>query len=322
MKKALIVGIDHYSFGELKGCVNDAHLLTDLLSTNEDGSPNFHCKTEVSKSSKPNHLSESFLKGQIKALFKDKADVALFYFSGHGMQDELGWYLLTQDAKNNDPGVSFSTIIDYAIQSPIPEIILIFDCCHSGGSGNSWAGSKDISMLREGITILSASRDDQVAKEKNTKGVRNGVLSSIIAQALRGGAADITGKVTIAGIYNFVDQLLGPWEQRPIFKSYVSSLTSMRECAPAIEKKVLRKLKTYFTSEDAELALDPSYEPTEKPKHKKNEAIFANLQKLRAVNLVEPVGEDHLYYAALNSKSCRLTPMGKFYWQMSKEGKV
>ena len=43
---------------------------------------------------------------------------------------------------------------------------------------------------------------------------------------------------------------------------------------------------------------------------------FATLQKLVKLNLVVPVDEDHMYYAAMNSKSCRLTVLGEHYWRL------
>jgi hypothetical protein len=62
--------------------------------------------------------------------------------------------------------------------------------------------------------------------------------------------------------------------------------------------------------------LDPSFEPTEEPRDLENEATFAGLQKLRACRLIEPVDEDHLYYAAMNSTGCELTALGKHYRQL------
>lgn len=49
---------------------------------------------------------------------------------------------------------------------------------------------------------------------------------------------------------------------------------------------------------------------------------FFDLQKLEGVGLVVPVNEEHMYYAAMNSKSCKLTPIGKRYWKLVKEGRI
>lgn len=33
-----------------------------------------------------------------------------------------------------------------------------------------------------------------------------------------------------------------------------------------------------------------------------------------------PVGTEHMYYAAMESRSCRLTPLGSFYLRKAKKG--
>ena len=81
-----------------------------------------------------------------------------------------------------------------------------------------------------------------------------------------------------------------------------------------------------------ELNLNPSYEYTNNPniEHKviepysinSNVDIFKNLQKLESAGLVCPVDEEHMYYAAMNSKSCKLTPLGQHYWNLVKSGKI
>jgi len=46
------------------------------------------------------------------------------------------------------------------------------------------------------------------------------------------------------------------------------------------------------------------------------------LQQLRNAQMLIPVGEKHLYYAAMNQKSCRLTPFGRFYRYLAEKGRV
>ena len=46
MRKALVVGIDDYGTSPLNGCINDAEAVADILSKNEDGSPNFEVRLE------------------------------------------------------------------------------------------------------------------------------------------------------------------------------------------------------------------------------------------------------------------------------------
>jgi hypothetical protein len=62
--------------------------------------------------------------------------------------------------------------------------------------------------------------------------------------------------------------------------------------------------------------LDPTYEPEEDSAIEENTEKFADLQKLNRVNLVIPVDAEHMYFAALNSKSCKLTILGEHYWKL------
>ena len=94
----------------------------------------------------------------------------------------------------------------------------------------------------------------------------------------------------------------------------------------------LRKIANYFQNEDFQYNLNPSYEPTNKREEvhnviepyadDENIAIFKDLQKLEGIGLVVPVGEEHMYYAAMNSKACKLTAVGKQYWHLVKEGRI
>ena len=49
---------------------------------------------------------------------------------------------------------------------------------------------------------------------------------------------------------------------------------------------------------------------------------FEILQKYNRVNLVVPVEEKHMYYAAMNSKGCRLTPLGIHYWNLVNKNRI
>jgi uncharacterized caspase-like protein len=317
MRRALLVGIDDYPNAPLAGCVADADTMRRLLSTHEDGSPNFDCRLLAAP---PSNIARANLKREVDQLFQHEADVALLYFSGHGTENNLGGYLVTPDATRYDEGVPMEGILTLANQSPVHEVVIILDCCHSGAFGQVMAidNKNAIAHLREGVSVLTASRATQPAIEAGG----SGVFTSLVANALDGGAADVVGNVTVAAIYAYVDQALGPWDQRPLFKAHVSRLTSLRRCQPAVPAVTLRRLPQWFPTPDAELPLDPSYEPDAEPCHQEHQAAFAELQKCRAAKLVEPVGEEHMYYAALRSKSCRLTPLGWHYWRLANEGRI
>ena len=79
--------------------------------------------------------------------------------------------------------------------------------------------------------------------------------------SLDGGAADILGIVKVASLYGFVDQILGAWDQRPVFKANVSRLLPLRRCTPIVEPALIRLLPNYFPTPDHVYDLDSSYEP-------------------------------------------------------------
>ena len=101
---------------------------------------------------------------------------------------------------------------------------------------------------------------------------------------------------------------------------------------PRANSKELKMLLKCFANENSYFPLDPSYEftnsvetdivPVEPFADPENVKLFKILQKLESIDLVEPVGEDHMYFAAMNSKACRLTPLGRYYWKLLKEKKI
>jgi len=84
----------------------------------------------------------------------------------------------------------------------------------------------------------------------------------------------------------------------------------------------MRKITSYFATPDAEHSLNPTYEFTDPSAVKSNVAILKDLQKYQSVGLVVPVDEEHMYFAAMNSKSCRLTALGYQYWRLVDEKKL
>lgn len=313
---ALLVGIDDYSHNPLEGCVADAEALAGLLDRDDDGSPNFECRTLLSSHI---NVTRGELRDRARELFgKSDADIAVFFFAGHGFLDSDGRAILvTPDASKGDEGVPMSEIVGWANKSPAKERIIFLDCCHAGAIDQFFATNGGIA-LEQGVSIVAACRDTETASEMRG----HGLFSSLICNALAGGAADVTGAVTIASVYAYVDEVLTGWDQRPLLKANVSKLTPLRRAVPAVARSKLRLLTRYFSDPTAEFQLDPSYEPNAKPECEQNEKIFGVLQEYRAARLLEPVGTPHMYYAAIESKSCRLTPLGRFYWQRVKSNKI
>lgn len=317
MRKALIIGIDYYkNVSSLFGCVNDAYSLKPILDRHSDGTINFSSKIEVA-TSESSAITRKELKNLTIELFKDDSDVALFYFSGHGYVENTGGYLITSDCQDGDDGFPLTELLQIANSSPARNKIIILDCCHAGFVGKA-KGDDDKSTLSEGLTILTASSETQYAIEEDG----SGVFTSLLIDALTGSASNLVGEITPGSVYAHIDQSLGPWEQRPIFKTNVKSFTSLRKVQPPIGLAELKELIKLFPAKEFIFPLNPTFEPTEKGVIKENAEKFALLQKYNRINLVKPVDEEHMYFAAINSTGCQLTILGEHYWNLVKKERI
>lgn len=315
MKKALVVGINDYPSSPLHGCVNDANSLGAIIESNGDGSPNFGVRMMTCPSTS---ITRAVLREAIEHLFAGDSDVALLYFSGHGYIKSTGGYLVTTDAMKYDEGVSMDDILSLANQSEAKNKVIILDCCHSGAMGNPSLPASSTAQLSEGMSVLTASRDSEYAIEVNGAGV----FTSLLIDALKGGAADIRGNITPGSLYAYVDEALGAWDQRPIFKTNVTSFSPIRIIPPKVPFDTLRKITQYFPTADSEHLLNRTYEDTESTADFDNVKIFKDLQKFQSVGLVVPVNSEFMYFAAINSTSCRLTALGYQYWRLVNEKKL
>lgn len=311
-RKALIVGINHYQHAApLSGCVNDARALSAALEYHGNGEKNFSVRLLTAENAEQG-VCKAGLRRDIADLFDaSDVDTVLFYFAGHGTLKDTGGYLWTSDCEQGDEGVLLTEIVDRANRSRVKNRIVILDSCRSGFAGLS-PKAPSYSEISEGLTILAASTAEQDARESNG----SGVFTALLVDGLLGGAANLSGDVTIGGLYAHIDQALGPWEQRPVLKSHVQSFFTLRKVAPTVPLESLRQMVKLFPRPDYDLQLDPSFEPTSAQPDPSQTLKFAILQQYHGANLVVPVGERHMYYAAIHSKCCRLTPLGKHYWRL------
>lgn len=328
MRKALVVGIDHYgSITGLTGAVNDAHSVKAMLDRHADGSVNFGVRLIVGTG--PHDLVRRHeLKEAIRQLFAGDGEVALLYFAGHGHLEATGGYLCAGDCQTGDDGVSVAEIMTIVNQSKVQNKLIILDSCHSGIAGNHPTHTA-VAEISDGVTILTASTAEQYADEENGAGVFTGLL----VDALGGAAANLVGEVTPGGVYAHVDQSLGPWAQRPVFKTNIKRFVSLRKVRPPLELADLQRISEFFPEAGFQYQLDPSYEP-ERPDNKtvepidapppdpKKNAIFAILQKYNRVGLLVPEGAPHMWHAAMQSKIVRLTALGEHYRRLAAKGLI
>lgn len=329
MRKALVVGIDKYPVSPLAGCENDAAALANTLQTNGDGSPNFSVRL-LSSDGAP--VTSEALHNGLGELFSGDAETALFYFAGHGIVHPTtnAGYVVTQDGKKGGWGVSLSEILGMANKAypRIKSTVIILDSCASGYAGEvAGLGNDTISIIGNGVTILTAChREGEAAEEAG-----QGLFTSILLDGLTGASADILGRITPASVYSHIDQTLGPWEQRPIYKANVQTFITLRSVTPKISPDILRRFPVYFPNQTDIFKLDPSFEPdrgeeAEKlqmiPVNPDHVRIYRELQAASNLGLVVPVEQPFMWHAAVFSTGCRLTALGAHYRKLAAMGRL
>jgi Caspase domain len=322
MRKALIVGLDHYSdISRLTGCVQDAIAVAAMLEKNYNRTANFTDPRLLIAPDAYKPVSRRALRDAIELLFEDKSEIALLYFAGHGYVDETGGFLCASDCRDGHDGLSLHDVTAFAQASGAANKIIILDSCHSGVAADRIGGGQ-IAELSQGMTFLTASTANQSAYEGGNGA--HGIFTHLLVDALEGAAANLVGDVTPGSLYAHIDQSLGPWGgQRPVFKTNVTSFVSLRKAAPPIALDELLQLSTLFPEPGFAFQLNPSFEPERTEEqliskaipapNKANTDVFKILQNYVKVNLLRPVDAPHMWHAAMGSKACKLTALGEHY---------
>jgi hypothetical protein len=333
-RRALIAGINNYRDADnnLEAAVPDAETIAERIARHSDGSPNYDCEDHVhlAKVEDDSIITRAELRERIHELFADFKGDALFYFSGHGSMTSFGGWLCTSDAEKNDLGVSVEEVLKAAQDSSASDILLIFDCCHSGSLGDAAIlqnpkASNTIAVLRENLTIIAASTASQTAAEAGG----HGLFTAAVLDGLDGGAADHMGWVTSQAIYAYVQRRFGAWGQTPVYKSHTTQVNIVRKCAPLIDRYKLEKLIDFFPDRDSTFPLDPEFEPEDEhgnvkePVNKEKVAIAALFKDFRDAGLLRPsVDGEQLFWTARRSHSVQLTARGEEYWWLVRNKKI
>ncbi len=329
MKRALFVGIDAYPGSPLGGCVADATVLADLLGRHYDGTPNYDVRLITSASTA---LTRGLLRELLKELFHNSRGAELLYFfAGHGAQTPWGAEFVTPDYSANSLGVSMNDLLTLANDSPASEVTLILDCCFSGDLANipglqpiglSEEFSPGRAILREGVTVLAASRSTETSAESGG----HGAFSRLLIDGLDGAAADHFGQVSASSLYAFASPSFRGWEQRPVFKSHVTTVSPLRLAQPWIKPEFLRELPAHFPTATARYQMTPDHEG-ERPvpagqELTEQQKVFDYFKRLRNAGLLSADNDKDLYFVAMDSGDVFLTALGRHFWQLASEGKL
>ena len=137
----------------------------------------------------------------------DANDVAIFYFSGHGLDGSL----IPIDFNGYQNKIEYNELVNIIKNSKAKQKIIITDACYSGSMmaakspyANNIAGFyRELENAGEGTAIISSSKQQEYSMEDT--GLRSGVFSFYMIQGMKGMADyNRNGIVTITELFNFV----------------------------------------------------------------------------------------------------------------------
>lgn len=210
----LFIGIDKYFsplINELSCAARDARALYALFADNlgEDGAV-LLCDDRATREA----ILNDFL-SRLSTVEQD--ELVVIAFSGHGSDDH---YLVTHNADPLDfknTAIELDELVDLFGRIPARNVLLILDCCFSGGAG-ARVFHRDISLRSpatvdailqqvsgRGRVVFTACGPDEEAIEDQKKG--HGLLTYYLLEALRGAPEVVSsGKVGLYQILHYVTQ--------------------------------------------------------------------------------------------------------------------
>ena len=224
-KVALLIGVSEYEFGlnPLPGAKKDIEAMQRVLQHPEMGG-----FAEVKLLANPNRQE---IDEGIETLFadRDRNDLVLLYFSGHGIKDDSGrLYLATSKTRKNIRGelmmataVAASSMQGFMSGCRSKRQVVILDCCFSGAFGEGWVAksddSVDISQLgSEGRVVLTSSGSIQYSFEQ--EGGNLSTYTRFLVEGIETGAADrdTDGMISVDELHEYARRKV--YEAKPAMK--------------------------------------------------------------------------------------------------------
>ncbi|MBD2597142.1 caspase family protein [Nostoc spongiaeforme FACHB-130] len=199
-KFALLIGVSEYQPGlnALPGAVQDVKAMQRVLQHSEMG--DFADADMTVLENPPRQLMERAIENLFSNRQKD--DLVLFYFSGHGIKDDSGkLYLATSETSKHQSGELIQTTATAASlihgmmeKSRSRRQVIILDCCFSGAFAEGMKAKDDNSvdiknqLGGEGRAVLTSSTSTQYSFEQ--PGSDLSVYTRYIVEGIEKGAAD------------------------------------------------------------------------------------------------------------------------------------
>ncbi|MDI6098778.1 caspase family protein [Actinoplanes sp. NEAU-A12] len=217
-REALVVAVHDYAdpgLSRLRAPGHDADALARVLGDQSVGG--FHVRQLRNE---PAHVVSEALEDFFAD--RDRDDLLLVYFSGHGLKDEDGTLHLaaanTKVHRLAATSVSASFVDQQMTRSRSRRIVLMLDCCYAGAFARGLTprgAASDLGIDRQlggcGRAVITSSSAMEYAFEGSRltgNGERTGpsVFTGVLVQGLETGAADRDGDgfVTLDEIYDYV----------------------------------------------------------------------------------------------------------------------
>jgi hypothetical protein len=222
-KIALLIGVSEYEPGlnSLPGAVMDVDAMQRVLQHQDMGG---FAPGDITVLKNPQRQT---MEEAIETLFfnRQKDDLVLVYFSGHGIKDDSGkLYLATRQTRKNTKGelvrttaVAASLIHDVMENSRSRRQVIILDCCFSGAFAEGMRAKDDGSLdiknqlvetkkpqSVEGRAVLTSSTATQYSFEQ--QGSDLSVYTRYLVEGIEKGAADTDndGVVSVNELHEYV----------------------------------------------------------------------------------------------------------------------
>ncbi len=214
-KVALLVGVGNYDRLEdlkpLASALKDVEAMRRILQNSEMGE-----FAEVMPLIDPDPMQ---FQGAIESLYRDrdKTDLLLLFFSGHGIKDEQGnLYFATRVTEKTPRGelirssaVPASFVREIMANCRSRRQVVILDCCFSGAFDSAFQSKDDGSvdlhnqLGAEGRVVLASSSSTQYSFEQ--PGADLSIYTQYIVEGIETGAADLDsdGEVSVRELHDY-----------------------------------------------------------------------------------------------------------------------
>lgn len=221
----LAVGVSDYQSASLTRLSYSARDAEDFVQTLEKSDLSDYqllkTKTILTNAS----ATAGGIKTALRKLSEDaqQGDVAMLFFSGHGVIMEGDTYFMGIDSEANDP---FSAVDFNDIKKMLRrmtdrgvKVVLFMDACHSGAMAKK--GVRNLATIGA-AGIIGFYSSTEMEESMETQKLQNGLFTHALLQGLKGAAAE-KGEITTTSLQSYIVKKVGEESkglQHPIVENH------------------------------------------------------------------------------------------------------